>query len=74
MTAGPDLTLQYLNCDCLNVGVYPGLLPIFVVVKCQASDLSPVLGQLSVTHHGHRVDDVDNGILRTHPHLVLIHS
>lgn len=59
---------------CGSVTCVDCSLPIFVGVQSQASDLSPVFGQLSVTHHGHHVDDVDNRILRAHPHLVLIHS
>lgn len=62
------------NHDCVRIGVYVCSLPIFVCVKGQTSDLSPVFSQLPVTHHGHHVDDVDNRILRAHPDLVLIDS
>lgn len=50
------------------------LIPVFVRVHRQASDLGPVLSQLPVAHHGHHAYDVDNRVLRAHPHLVLIHS
>lgn len=79
MRPGADITLQPSNLLLFQLrlfesSAYNDLLPIFVIVKCQSSDLSPVFSQLSVTHHGHHVDDVDNGILRSHPHLVLIDS
>lgn len=48
--------------------------PVFVCVQCQSSDLSPVFRQLSVTHHGHHADDVDDRVLGAHPHLVLVNS
>lgn len=53
---------------------YLCVLPVFVCVNCQSSDLRPVFSQLSVTHHGHHADDIDNRVLRAHPDLVLINS
>lgn len=50
------------------------VLPVFVCVKSQSSDLSPVFSQLSVTDHGHHADNVYNRVFRAHPDLVLINS
>lgn len=61
---------SFFLCDC----AYTCLLPVFVYVKCQSSDLCPVFSQLSVTDHGHHADDVDNRVFRAHPDLVFVNS